>query len=671
MAELLTAINEPAFNWYPQWIELNEKGEPKNPIKDGMSQPPTIKILWSTPNGREMSCDVTPDKARFGPEYALAYTIPDFETKLLVRWEKDHKEDPEYINKKFDLFRSCLQGVAVTKWDLCAAKYDKEKRSEKTFKKCVKDYLEAVAKCTNLGDQVIRWLRLRGKPAHMRFEEFLNRRVQILNYVKNGYLRHRMDLPVESELCEQVFLAQPKAHQVKYAEKHRVVETDMLKLQEFFEGCHDADVRSGEYARIMESKKKPKEGSSAKASSRRDRDRHSDRRNRQERDRYEYRPYDRRPHEDRPYTRDPPRQDRRDRERPRHDKTRRDSDRGYAKAAESTKDRKGGHHAHHIETGASLPRSRSRSRSAESSVREVKKIRVRSPSRERSRSRSTDGSEENYHLQSGDSPMKDEENPNGWGRKTAAKGNVVTLETNDGWGRKNPPEESKPAPAPPQRTPEIAAAIQAAARGDKFVLPHHDRHRDDPPRWYREISRAPRQVNDQNDAIGLGSFFKRDPYDYTDEELNLPQGHADRIRTVDLLPEDRKRREDADDDSILPSDWLERTAELHRAGLDHCHGVGTWRRLMMGDLMSQYGAFHTNAERQFGNFRAQMNANFMRETESKVTDLKTMNAKRNLPPNAGVEQLKKERAVEFKAYIASFLDGFKAKSRRHKNKHRE
>ena len=90
--------------------------------------------------------------------------------------------------------------------------------------------------------------------------------------------------------------------------------------------------------------------------------------------------------------------------------------------------------------------------------------------------------------------------------------------------------------------------------------------------------------------------------------------------------------------------------------------------------MSQYSAFYTNAERQFGqfgNFRAQMNSNFMRETDRKVTALKEMNAKRNLPPNSGVEQLKKERAVEFKAYIASFLDGFKAKSRRHKNKHRE
>jgi hypothetical protein len=45
MAELLTVIEEPAFDCYPKWIELDEKGQPKNPIKDGMSLPLTIKIL--------------------------------------------------------------------------------------------------------------------------------------------------------------------------------------------------------------------------------------------------------------------------------------------------------------------------------------------------------------------------------------------------------------------------------------------------------------------------------------------------------------------------------------------------------------------------------------------------------------------------------------------------
>ena len=63
-------------------MDPNYKGQPKNLIKDGMSQPPTIKILWSTSNGCEMSCKVTPDKELLGPKYALAYTILDFEKKL-------------------------------------------------------------------------------------------------------------------------------------------------------------------------------------------------------------------------------------------------------------------------------------------------------------------------------------------------------------------------------------------------------------------------------------------------------------------------------------------------------------------------------------------------------------------------------------------------------------
>jgi hypothetical protein len=102
-----------------------------------------------------MPCKVTPNNEWFGPKYALAYTIPDFETKLLVQWEKDHKDDPGYMNKKFNLFCSCLQDVAVIKWDLCTNNYEGDKRTEKNFKRCLKDYLEAIAKCTHLGDQVI------------------------------------------------------------------------------------------------------------------------------------------------------------------------------------------------------------------------------------------------------------------------------------------------------------------------------------------------------------------------------------------------------------------------------------------------------------------------------------------------------------------------------------
>jgi hypothetical protein len=50
----------------------------------------------------------------------------------------------------------------------------------------------------------------------------------------------------------------------------------MLKLQEFFEGCHDADVHSGEYARLMDGKKKAKENTKAKNTCHHDRDMHAD-----------------------------------------------------------------------------------------------------------------------------------------------------------------------------------------------------------------------------------------------------------------------------------------------------------------------------------------------------------------------------------------------------------
>ena len=78
----------------------------------------------------------------------------------------------------------------------------------------------------------------------MPFVEFLNRCTQILGYVKNKWLCHCLEIPNNEKLCKQVFLAKSWSHRTKYAKKHEVVETDMSKLQEFFEGCHDADVHS-------------------------------------------------------------------------------------------------------------------------------------------------------------------------------------------------------------------------------------------------------------------------------------------------------------------------------------------------------------------------------------------------------------------------------------------
>ena len=129
-------------------------------------------------------------------------------------------------------------------------------------------------------------------------------------------------------------------------------------------------------------------------------------------------------------------------------------------------------------------------------------------------------------------------------------------------------------------------------------MPYEDRHSQQKPCWYLEASLEPRQMNTQNQAIGHGSFFKRRAYDYTNNELNLPHGHKDRLRTVDLLPADRQCCEQDDDNSVLPSDWLECTGELHPA-LDRSFGPGTWKSLCMGDHKTQYGCFYNGITQHF------------------------------------------------------------------------
>jgi hypothetical protein len=117
----------------------------------------------------------------------------------------------------------------------------------------------------------------------MWFEDFLKCQVQILDNIKKGYLHDLMELPNNTELCEQVLLAQPMPHCIKYAEKHQVVETDMLKLQELFKGCHDDNICSGIYARLSEGMNKVKDDNKAKMPSHPNRDKPSDRVNHRDR----------------------------------------------------------------------------------------------------------------------------------------------------------------------------------------------------------------------------------------------------------------------------------------------------------------------------------------------------------------------------------------------------
>eukprot|EP00957_Ditylum_brightwellii_P153641 11692614-Ditylum_brightwellii.AAC.1 len=70
----------------------------------------------------------------------------------------------------------CFQGKAQTKWDKSVAKVEVANRTEDTFKDAQRDYLEAIANVKNLGNCLIRQLRVRSKPAAMPFDDCCDRR---------------------------------------------------------------------------------------------------------------------------------------------------------------------------------------------------------------------------------------------------------------------------------------------------------------------------------------------------------------------------------------------------------------------------------------------------------------------------------------------------------------
>ena len=98
------------------------------------------------------------------------------------------------------------------------------------FDKCIRDYLEAVTGFPNIGNQQICWLCTAKKPALMPMHEFMRHQVQLLSYLEGGYLRQTMNVPKAQEKSEQIFFAQPKAHQNKFVDLNKMVPKDPIKL---------------------------------------------------------------------------------------------------------------------------------------------------------------------------------------------------------------------------------------------------------------------------------------------------------------------------------------------------------------------------------------------------------------------------------------------------------
>ncbi len=90
MSDLVKAKNTPQFNWYTHWTSLGADGMPDNLIKEGLKQPNQIKISLEK-GAKEITGHVMPNQAQFGAEYFLAYTLPNFKSKILTRLSDTQK----------------------------------------------------------------------------------------------------------------------------------------------------------------------------------------------------------------------------------------------------------------------------------------------------------------------------------------------------------------------------------------------------------------------------------------------------------------------------------------------------------------------------------------------------------------------------------------------------
>jgi hypothetical protein len=69
----------------------------------------------------------------------------------------------------------------------------------------------------------------------------------------------RWALPLAQEKSEQIFFAQPKAHQNKFADLNKIVPTNLLRMIAFFEQCQETNKAAGVLKKIAKEKKQPKE----------------------------------------------------------------------------------------------------------------------------------------------------------------------------------------------------------------------------------------------------------------------------------------------------------------------------------------------------------------------------------------------------------------------------
>ena len=110
---MLQVKKDPPFKWYYTWTATNEDGSLDKDNQDGLRQPDTIKVsldvaetgVNSRGRTRQVTCDIVPDKAFYGPKFSLIFAIPQFTDKL---WSKLDKNVSNYVAQLHTLFGQCL-----------------------------------------------------------------------------------------------------------------------------------------------------------------------------------------------------------------------------------------------------------------------------------------------------------------------------------------------------------------------------------------------------------------------------------------------------------------------------------------------------------------------------------------------------------------------------------
>ncbi len=94
------------------------------------------------------------------------YTLPNFKSKILTQLSDAQKANGPLL---FNLMGQCFQGQGLTEWTSVIAKQcpNDANHTKANIDDCIRDYLEAVARFLNIGNQLIRWLRTSMKPALM------------------------------------------------------------------------------------------------------------------------------------------------------------------------------------------------------------------------------------------------------------------------------------------------------------------------------------------------------------------------------------------------------------------------------------------------------------------------------------------------------------------------